>query len=284
MCSRRFLPTLGLSVVLCCVAFGGYYSFLKATIDGGYTEWSVWSNCSKDCGEGFQTRYRNCAQPPPGRYGKDCYRFGPNNDKKPCFLKICPIDGKFSEWSSFSACDRSCGGGKQFRTRQCNNPPAVFEGKPCEGPSRQEQLCNTHECPIDGGYTQWSEYGPCSVTCGEGVKTRRRTCSNPPPSKGGKPCTDPAEEYTQCGGPCPVDGGYTEWTEYGPCSVTCGKGTRIRTRTCTNPRPSDGGKSCDEPSSEYIACDEVACPAIQKPEETQRGDQLAPQPDRQAPA
>lgn len=284
MCSRRFLPTLGLSVVLCCVAFGGYYSFLKATIDGGYTEWSVWSNCSKDCGEGFQTRYRNCAQPPPGRYGKDCYRFGPNNDKKPCFLKICPIDGKFSEWSSFSACDRSCGGGKQFRTRQCNNPPAVFEGKPCEGPSRQEQPCNTHECPIDGGYTQWSEYGPCSVTCGEGVKTRRRTCSNPPPNKGGKPCTDPAEEYTQCGGPCPVDGGYTEWTEYGPCSVTCGKGTRIRTRTCTNPRPSDGGKSCDEPSSEYIACDEGACPAIQKPEETQRGDQLAPQPDRQAPA
>lgn len=171
MCSRRFLPTLGLSVVLCCVAFGGYYSFLKATIDGGYTEWSVWSNCSKDCGEGFQTRYRNCAQPPPGRYGKDCYRFGPNNDKKPCFLKICPIDGKFSEWSSFSACDRSCGGGKQFRTRRCNNPPAVFEGKPCEGPSRQEQPCNTHECPIDGGYTQWSEYGPCSVTCGEGVKT-----------------------------------------------------------------------------------------------------------------
>lgn len=284
MCSRRFLPTLGLSVVLCCVAFGGYYSFLKATIDGGYTEWSVWSNCSKDCGEGFQTRYRNCAQPPPGRYGKDCYRFGPNNDKKPCFLKICPIDGKFSEWSSFSACDRSCGGGKQFRTRQCNNPPAVFEGKPCEGPSRQEQPCNTHECPVDGGYTQWSEYGPCSVTCGEGVKTRRRTCSNPPPSKGGNPCTDPAEEYTQCGGPCPVDGGYTEWTEYGPCSVTCGKGTRIRTRTCTNPRPSDGGKSCDEPSSEYIACDEGACPAIQKPEETQRGDQLAPQPDRQAPA
>lgn len=205
MCSRRFLPTVGFSVVLCCLALFGYYWFRKATLDGGYTEWSEWNNCSKECGEGIQTRYRLCAWPPPGKYGKDCYRFGPDKDKKPCFLQICPIDGKYGDWSAFSACDKPCGGGKQVRTRLCNNPPAVFGGKPCEGQSREEQQCNTQVCPIDGGYTQWSEYGPCSVTCGKGTKTRTRSCTNPPPSNGGKPCSEPASEYTQCdSGACPV--------------------------------------------------------------------------------
>lgn len=43
----------GFLVVLCCVVFGGYYLFFKVIIDGGYMEWFVWSNCLKDCGEGF---------------------------------------------------------------------------------------------------------------------------------------------------------------------------------------------------------------------------------------
>ncbi|KAL9972544.1 hypothetical protein ACROYT_G018872 [Oculina patagonica] len=198
MCSRRFLPTLGLSVALCCLVVGGYYQYMRATVDGGYTEWSKWSNCTKECGEGIQTRYRRCEQPIPGRYGKDCYRFGPEHDQKPCFLKICPVDGKFGDWSSFSACNKPCGGGIRARTRQCNNPPAVFGGKPCEGPSREEQPCNTHVCPVDGGYTQWSEFSPCSVSCGKGTKTRTRSCTNPPPSNGGKPCAAPASENAEC--------------------------------------------------------------------------------------
>ncbi|KAJ7382182.1 hypothetical protein OS493_036615 [Desmophyllum pertusum] len=187
MCSRRFLPTFGLSVALCCFVVGGYYSYLKATVNGGYTDWSVWSNCTKQCGEAAT-----------GKYGKDCYRLGPNRDQKPCFLKICPIDGKFGEWSGFAACDKPCGGGKQVRTRQCNNPPAVFGGKPCEGPAKEEQDCNTQVCPVDGGYTAWSEYSPCSVTCGKGTMSRTRSCTNPPPSNGGKPCAEPASETAEC--------------------------------------------------------------------------------------
>lgn len=53
MCFRRFLFMFGFLVVLCCVVFGGYYLFFKVIIDGGYMEWFVWSNCLKDCGEGF---------------------------------------------------------------------------------------------------------------------------------------------------------------------------------------------------------------------------------------
>ena len=42
-----------------------------------------------------------------------------------------------------------------------------------------------------------------------------------------------------------IDGGYTQWTTWTVCSKTCGKGTQIRFRSCTDPPPNGGGRSCD---------------------------------------
>ena len=52
---------------------------------------------------------------------------------------------------------------------------------------------------VDGDYTEWSA-SECSVTCGVGTKTLTRTCTNPPPSNGGKDCSDlgPAQETETC--------------------------------------------------------------------------------------
>ena len=52
----------------------------------------------------------------------------------------------------------------------------------------------------DGKYTEWSEWSECSVTCGDGVQNRSRTCTNPPPQPGGKGCEDqgPADETREC--------------------------------------------------------------------------------------
>ena len=50
---------------------------------------------------------------------------------------------------------------------------------------------------VDGGYTDWSA-SECSVTCGGGTKTLTRTCTNPPPSKGGKKCKGPAKKTQEC--------------------------------------------------------------------------------------
>ncbi|XP_078658305.1 angiopoietin-1 receptor-like [Branchiostoma floridae x Branchiostoma belcheri] len=59
----------------------------------------------------------------------------------------------------------------------------------------------------------------------------------------------------------PVDGGWSPWTNWSPCSVSCGKGTRTRTRTCDNPSPAYGGQDCEGAARETQTCpDQPACP------------------------
>ena len=59
-----------------------------------------------------------------------------------------------------------------------------------------------------------------------------------------------------------VDGGWSNWENYGPCSKTCGSGSRTRTRTCNDPAPAEGGKPCVGLGSETQTCNVKACPGI----------------------
>ena len=56
-----------------------------------------------------------------------------------------------------------------------------------------------------------------------------------------------------------VDGQWSHWT-YFPCGVSCGKGQRNRTRTCTNPSPLGGGKDCSGTGLETLDCYNPPCP------------------------
>ena len=56
-----------------------------------------------------------------------------------------------------------------------------------------------------------------------------------------------------------VEGGYSVWSECSECSVTCGGGTQILTRTCTNPPPAYGGQTCHGPAQKTAPCNEVNC-------------------------
>ncbi|KAL9955705.1 hypothetical protein ACROYT_G037065 [Oculina patagonica] len=46
----------------------------------------------------------------------------------------------------------------------------------------------------NGGYSQWSAWTLCSVTCGVGRRSRGRSCTNPPPGPYGNDCSDLGSE------------------------------------------------------------------------------------------
>ena len=55
------------------------------------------------------------------------------------------------------------------------------------------------------------------------------------------------------------DGGWAPWGAYSTCTVTCGDGTMKRRRTCTKPKPLNGGRECVGRSTETTNCNEKAC-------------------------
>jgi len=58
-----------------------------------------------------------------------------------------------------------------------------------------------------------------------------------------------------------VNGQWSFWSSWSRCSVSCGEGTRHRTRRCDNPAPSDDGRPCVGTSTETKACIVRDCPS-----------------------
>lgn len=168
-----------------------------------FSPWSDWTECSVTCGVGAQSRGRTCDAVHHLCEGqtvetKVC-------KKDPCINRV-RVDGAWSHWTPWSQCDVTCGRGNSRRIRACNSPLPQLGGDDCEGPSSQTRHCKTPACPIDGGWSNWQEWQPCSVSCGSGFHVRRRKCSEPKPRYGGKPCAGDAEEAESCSdGACPID-------------------------------------------------------------------------------
>ena len=76
-----------------------------------WDQWSKWGTCSKSCGTGVTLRSRNCIN---GQAGTDCIGLG--DEERACNTKNCPV---WAEWSLWSSCSASCGGGRKSRLRKC---------------------------------------------------------------------------------------------------------------------------------------------------------------------
>ncbi|XP_058527476.1 A disintegrin and metalloproteinase with thrombospondin motifs 14 isoform X2 [Ochotona princeps] len=50
----------------------------------------------------------------------------------------------------------------------------------------------------DGSWSSWTSFGSCSRSCGGGVRSRSRSCDNPPPAHEGHSCPGPMFEYQIC--------------------------------------------------------------------------------------
>lgn len=60
-------------------------------MDGGWGEWNTWNTCSVTCGNGNQTRTRECNSPPPQNGGDNCSDDGSKDvNTKACVLNHCP--------------------------------------------------------------------------------------------------------------------------------------------------------------------------------------------------
>ncbi|XP_033625738.1 uncharacterized protein LOC117288968 [Asterias rubens] len=234
-------------------------------IHGGWSEFGEWGDCSDTCGGGVTTHSRLCNNPVPEWGGDDCV--GDATEDGECNTNLCPIDGNWATWEAWSTCTHSCGGGTRDHSRTCTDPAPGYGGVDCDGVNFEVGVCGEIECKADGNWAQWTEWTPCSKSCGFGNRTRERSCSDPAPSHGGLDCPgvgmvdnyfqkeDCMEVYD-----CPVDGNWTSWTPWGNCTLHCGGGEIIRSRECTNPPPDFGGRYCEGNGTEVIPnCNPEEC-------------------------
>ena len=225
----------------------------KNAIDGAWSAFSAWNVCSKTCGTGTQFARRTCTNPVPFNGGAGCA--GSATTTQSCGTSACPINGKWSSWTSFGACTKSCGTGSQSRTRSCVG--RAFGGKACVGSTSNSAACNTHSCPVDCVVPAFGAWTTCTLSCGTGSQKRKR--ATVAPQFGGVACPHASETRTCMEQPCPIDGGWTDFTAWSSCSKKCDSGITFRTRTCTQPATMYGGVPCAGDKREQKACNTQVC-------------------------
>lgn len=94
------------------------------------------------------------------------------------FLSLWFTNQPVQEWSDWSECNKPCGTGSQFR--MCTQDATLFHS--AESCGREERECNTHNCPVDGVLSEWTEWSGCPETCFSDVshtENRNRTYIQP---------------------------------------------------------------------------------------------------------
>merc|ERR1712226_845687 len=172
-------------------------------------QWSQWTTCSSQCGQGTRTRKRSCTV------------LGGCANEMPYEDESCMVTGCFSDWTQWSTCDSQCGGGRSSRQRVC----LELDQSMCRGQTNENRLCNTQFCENWGSY---EPVGACQNErgCGMGYQSFKRTCIGG--VQGAPGCQGSDSKQGTCNLPdCPS---WTSWSQF----TACENKVRTRTRACTN--------------------------------------------------
>ena len=65
---------------------------------------------------------------------------------------------------------------------------------------RLKNIYRLHIYPLleNGGWGVWSGWKSCTVTCGNGIQSRSRSCNNPAPLYGGRQCVGSSGDSKTC--------------------------------------------------------------------------------------
>lgn len=262
-----------------------------------YSSWSQWSECDAPCENGYRKRSRNVIKgnltecdnildEEECHTNETCPYYCYHEGKKlkwgdevwssnPCEFCLCTyngtiqcnqstaanVDGSWGNWAQWSTCNKNCTGGFRTRSRLCNDPFPMCNGKQCEGEGTQVENCNTNVncCEVE----EWLEWNPCSHACVSDPNTksvRNRTRSYVLASD--EPyCSETLHDTEECHvDPCNRTCDTTLWSKWTSCNVTCGKGTKTRYRTIISPENTDcKGFSTNETDE----CHAGDCPCLE---------------------
>jgi hypothetical protein len=159
-------------------------------------------------------------------------------------------DCETGEWSEWSPCSVSCGGGSQSRNRLMKTPSK--NGGSCILKETKEG-CNKNPCPRDCKVSDWSQFSSCQNVNGVWKKIRTKTVREFPQFNG-KECPPLTEEEV-----CPpVNCQISDWSEYSPCKYDVNERVFKKRRNKTLIQvPLYGGTTCPRLNNTSLTEEEI---------------------------
>ncbi|XP_034940467.1 A disintegrin and metalloproteinase with thrombospondin motifs 9 isoform X2 [Chelonus insularis] len=262
---------IGVDLILELLSVGGvvppqitYEYTVPKKILGNYT-WILndWSSCSHMC-QGKKHRRAECQSTEHQDVVSDDYckpEDKPREESQSCNTH-CTL-----QWhiTSVSECSSHCGPGTRMLSFRCvqilASPSSRIYSLPSHACAHLDRPSENETCigPCKDAHWAYTDWGPCSVSCGGGMQMRTATCID---SKGrmvpDSKC-NAAEKILKrsCGQEtCP------QWHlgEWSPCSVSCGIGTQVRPYWCQVENQIVSESSCNGlPSEREKKCNAGPC-------------------------